>query len=172
MMGPRTILAAALLAVLAAAAAGCGRRVAADGTTEATPMNPAPIADVAAELMAADSLFAAQVAAADAADRAAVWAGWFAPAGRQLVPADVVTGRADIAALMSRAFADPAAALEWAPDLAAGDGRWGWTSGRYVSTRPGPDGPVRSEGRYLTVWERQADGAWAVAVDTGVPDPE
>lgn len=33
-------------------------------------------------------------------------------------------------------------------------------------------GPVQSEGRYLTVWQRQPDGDWKVAVDAGVPDTE
>ena len=45
-----------------------------------------------------------------------------------------------------------------------------WTSGRYTSTSPGPDGPVTATGRYLTVWTLTPEG-WRVAVDTGVPDP-
>ena len=37
---------------------------------------------------------AAEVTAARGAERARIWAGWFAPDGRQLVPAAVVTGPA------------------------------------------------------------------------------
>ena len=59
---------------------------------------------------------------------------------------------------------------QWCRAVAAGGGDLGWTSGRYVATHTGPDGPVRSEGRYVTVWRRQPDGTWKVDLDTGVPD--
>ena len=61
----------------------------------------------------------------------------------------------------------------WGPDMATAspDGQLGWTSGRYENWRQGPDGIVTSEGRYLTLWARQADGTWKVDLDTGVPDP-
>ena len=146
---------------------GCGEPVKeAAMTTDSTPVS----GGTARLLMDADRRFAADVAAARGDERARTWAWWFAPSGRQLVPAAVVTGPSDILALMAPAFADPGFSLTWAPDLADGAGAWGWTSGRYVSTRPGADGPVSREGRYLTVWQRQPDGAWKVAVDTGVPD--
>jgi hypothetical protein len=118
-------------------------------------------------MMEADRRFAAAVDAAVGAERARVWASWFAADGRQILPGRVVTGRADIAALMEGAFADPDFHLRWAPDQ-AGDH---WTSGRYTSERPGPGGPVRTAGRYLTVWTLTGEG-WRVAVDTGAPDPE
>jgi ketosteroid isomerase-like protein len=122
--------------------------------------------------MAADRRFAAEVAAADPADRGAVWAGWFAPDGRQIVPGTVVTGHETITALMDGAFTSPGFALEWDPDTAAAspDGQLGWTSGRYVSRGIGPEGEVVTEGRYLTIWRRLPDGAWKVDLDTGVPD--
>lgn len=118
------------------------------------------------ELLAADRRFAADVAAATGEDRARVWADWFATDGRQIVPGGVVEGREDITALMTGAFTDPGYQLLWEPDR----GGESWTSGRYTSISPGPDGPVTSEGRYLTVWVRTDEG-WKVAVDTGVPDP-
>ncbi|MCB1183915.1 prolyl oligopeptidase family serine peptidase [bacterium] len=125
-----------------------------------------------AALLDADRRFAADVAAAAAADRATVWAGWFAADGRQVVPGAVVSGRDAIVALMAPVFGAPGSGLAWAPDraVAAGGGDLGWTSGRYVATHAGPDGPVRSEGRYVTVWRRQPDGTWKVDLDTGVPD--
>ncbi len=147
--------------------AGCGEPVKeAAMTNDSTPA----AGGIAEQLMDADRRFAAEVAAAQGGERARIWAGWFAPTGRQLVPAAVVNGPAEILALMEPAFADPGFALAWDPDLADGEGAWGWTSGRYVSTRPGPEGPIAREGRYLTVWQRQNDGSWKVAVDTGVPD--
>lgn len=161
--------------LLALVAAGCQRvpepsahTPDQEGAPMATP-TPAP-ADVPAQLMAADRAFAAAVAAATGTDRAAVWADWFAPDGRQLLPGAVVTGHEDIQGLMTSSFADPEATLTWEPDLADGAGDWGWTSGRYVSRRPGPDEPIVKGGRYLTVWRRDDRGAWKVAVDTGVPD--
>jgi ketosteroid isomerase-like protein len=124
------------------------------------------------ELMAADRRFAAEVAAASPADRAAVWAGWFVPEGRQIVPGSVVQGTASIASLMEGAFTSPGYLLEWDPDSATAspDGMLGWTTGRYVNRRTGPDGVVTSAGRYLSLWRRTADGSWKVDLDTGIPD--
>jgi ketosteroid isomerase-like protein len=126
------------------------------------------------ELMAADRQFAAEVDAADPADRAAVWAGWFSPAGMQVLPGRIVEGPEAIASLMGPAFTAPGSALTWEPDMvrASPDGRIGWTSGRHESRGEGPEGPTVSEGRYLTLWARQRDGTWKVDLDTGVPDPE
>ncbi|MCP4571057.1 MAG: hypothetical protein GY838_01770 [bacterium] len=118
------------------------------------------------QVMAADRGFAAAVATARGVDRARVWAEWFAPEGRQLLPGQVIAGCAAVAALMTPFFADSASSLEWTPDQGGGDGDRGWTSGRYVSRTA--DGV--SEGRYLTVWVK-VDGAWKVDVDTGIPDP-
>lgn len=173
----RPLEAACVLAVLTVLAAGCRDNPDRSAPAPGTPRSGAtmtgqsdPGANTTAELLAADRAFAAAVAAAPGPRRTAVWTGWFAPDGRQLMPGAVVVGHDDIAALMGPAFADPAASLTWEPDQAGGGDDWGWTSGRYVNRRTGPDGPVTSEGRYLTVWQRQGDGAWKVAVDTGVPD--
>ncbi len=128
--------------------------------------------DVEAELMQADRDFAAAVAAAAPAERAAVWAEHFTEDGRQIVRAAVVDGQAAIADLMRGSFENPGYTLTWEPDLAeAGGGDLGYTSGRYVSRRVAADGNESTQqGRYLTLWRRQADGSWKVALDTGVPD--
>jgi ketosteroid isomerase-like protein len=125
------------------------------------------------ELMDADRRFAGEVAAAAPEDRGAVWAGWFAPDGRQIIPGRVVQGTRSIAELMGPAFATVGYSLTWAPDLASAsaDGDMGWTSGRYESRSTGPEGEKVGHGRYLTIWRRQADGGWKVALDNGVPDP-
>ena len=124
------------------------------------------------ELMEADRRFAAEVVAAAPADRAEVWAAWFAAAGRQIIPGDIVQGSRPITALMDPAFAAPGYSLTWEPDLASssGGGDMGWTSGRYESRRTGQDGDILEHGRYITIWQRQPDGTWKVTVDTGVPD--
>jgi uncharacterized protein (TIGR02246 family) len=130
--------------------------------------------DYETEFMAADRRFAAEVDTAAADDRARIWATWFAPDGRQIVPGRVVQGQSSIAEMMAGAFGTPGYSLAWEPDRAvvstAGD--LGWTSGRYQSTSPGPQEPATSAGRYLTIWRRQADGTLKVDLDTGVPDGE
>jgi len=125
------------------------------------------------EMMAADRGFARDVAAADPADRGRVWADWFASDGRQIVPGGVVTGTEAIAEMMGPFFATPGVSLTWDPDTASASagGDMGWTSGRYESRSPGPEGETIQHGRYLTIWRRQADGTWKVDLDTGVPDP-
>lgn len=124
------------------------------------------------ELMDADRRFAGEVAAAAPADRGKVWAAWFGSAGRQIIPGSIVQGDRSIAALMGPAFATPGYSLTWEPDLASSGaaGDMGWTSGRYESRRTDPEGDTLELGRYLTIWQRQPDGRWKVAVDTGVPD--
>lgn len=127
----------------------------------------------ASVLLEADRRFAAAVASAEPSDRGRIWAGWFAPDGRQIVTGREVIGPQDIEALMGPAFSLPGYALEWAPDAAriSEDGGMGWTTGRYVSRSVSPSGEAgESRGRYLTIWRRQPDGGWKVAVDTGVPD--
>ena len=125
------------------------------------------------ELKDADRNFASEVAAAEPADRAEVWAGWFTPSGIQVLPGSIVEGHEAIGSLMDPAFTSPGYELLWDPDMATAspDGRLGWTSGRFENRREGPEGVVVSKGRYLTLWARQSDGTWKVDLDTGVPDP-
>jgi uncharacterized protein (TIGR02246 family) len=153
-LGPPT----AFLLFCAAAGGGCGGRAVGPA---ASPQS----------LLQTDRDFAAAVADAAPAERAAVWASWFAADGRQLIPGRVVEGREAVAALMAPVFADTAYTLHWEPDHAeiGGGGDLGWTTGRYRS-RAGGDSRART-GRYLTIWRRTPDGAWRVALDTGTPDP-
>jgi hypothetical protein len=150
------------------AAAGCTRQ----SEAPVTDLHTSDPGRLEAEFMAADRQFAAEVATAGPEARATVWAGWFAGDGRQLIPRQVVQGSAKITDLMGPAFATPGYSLQWEPDLASvsAAGDLGWTSGRYVSSHAGPEGPVTTEGRYLTVWRRQPDGLLKVELDTGVPD--
>ena len=142
------------------------------GHGESRQPEPAPTGRFEKELMEADRRFAAEVTTAAPADRGAVWAAWFATAGRQIIPGNIVQGNRSITTLMNPAFATPGYSLTWDPDLASSSlaGDMGWTSGRYQSRSPGPDVEVLEHGRYLTIWQRQPDGGWKVAVDTGVPD--
>jgi ketosteroid isomerase-like protein len=64
--------------------------------------------------------------------------------------------------------------LSWAPtkaeSLVAGD--VGYTVGTWERRTPAPDGTVKvTHGQYLTVWQKQKDGSWQAAFDTGSTAP-
>lgn len=67
------------------------------------------------------------------------------------------------------------ASLTWEPiraDVAA-SGDLGYTVGHYRYTAPGPGGgPVSQGGLYVTIWKRDATGAWEVVMDLGNPVDE
>jgi ketosteroid isomerase-like protein len=77
---------------------------------------------------------------------------------------------------IGRGFADwdPKATLEWKPvyGWASASGDLGFTVGEAVYSAPGEAGAVeRSGAKYLTVWKRQADGAWKYVADAGNSRP-
>lgn len=119
-------------------------------------------------LMEADRAFAAAVAegGADA------WASWFAEDGAMVQPGvGEVRGRESVRAVVA-ALDAPGVSLQWEPERAdiAASGDLGWTTGRFVSEGPGPDGATaRSEGIYVSIWRLQADGTWKVVMDLGNP---
>lgn len=80
-----------------------------------------------------------------------------------------VPGREFIAARPS-----PPVELTWWPVYVevAASGDLGYTTGPYVlrETGPGQRGETQN-GYYLTVWRRQADGAWKVVADLGATTP-
>jgi ketosteroid isomerase-like protein len=60
--------------------------------------------------------------------------------------------------------------LTWAPTKGEviGAGDLGYTIGKSVLRRKGPDGKVTERhGEYVTVWKRQPDRSWKVIFDTG-----
>jgi len=45
-----------------------------------------------------------------------------------------------------------------------------YETGKFTFTfHPAGKPPVTNAGRYVTIWERQADGSWKIVVDFGVP---
>ena len=129
----------------------------------ATPPPPDP-----AVLMEADRAFAAAVAAGGTE----AWVSWFAEDGAQIQPGSgEIRGRDAIRELMA-GLDDPAFSLTWEPrraDIAA-SGDLGWTTGSYLSRGVGADGkPRQAQGRYVTIWRKQPDGAWKVVMDLGNP---
>lgn len=91
-------------------------------------------------------------------------------AGRALL-----RGREEVWSGWKGFFAEGGPAIRWTPGAggAARSGDLAWTTGRYRLERRGPDGkPVVAEGPYLTVWARDAAGAWRVALDSGLQPAE
>lgn len=131
------------------------------------PPEPTSAPD-ASVLMEADRAFAADVekAGTDA------WVSWFAEEGAQIQPGmGEVSGHDAIRELMV-GLDDPNLSLTWEPlraDIAA-SGDLGWTTGTYVSESTDAEGNVsRGQGRYVTIWRKQADGSWKVVMDLGNP---
>lgn len=82
----------------------------------------------------------------------------------------LLRGREEVWGAWKAFFAEGGPTIRWTPSGggAASSGDLAWTTGRFRLERRGPDGkPVTSDGRYLTVWSRDAAGAWRVALDSG-----
>ncbi len=94
---------------------------------------------------------------------------FFDEQGSMLVPnAPIATGKDAIAKLIARGFALQDYKLVWHPDKAgvARSGELGYTSGTYELSFTDTSGKTISDkGKYLTVWKKQADGAWKVLFD-------
>lgn len=148
-----------LLIVLLAQAAGvtgCGRR---ETTADASP------------LLEADRAFARAVEERGAEG----WAGFFLEEGVMFPRRGRIDGRAAILERMRGAFADSTHRLRWEPQegLLAQSGDLGYTIGRWRSEVRDSTGGwrVESTGRYVTIWRKDAEGRWRVAVDIGNDDP-
>jgi len=93
---------------------------------------------------------------------------FFDEQGSMLAPnAPVATGKAAISPLIARDFAS--GDLVWHADKVGVSlsGDLGYSSGTYKFTFKDPSGrPAIDNGKYLTVWKKQADGSWKVLFDT------
>ena len=89
--------------------------------------------------------------------------------------ADAIKGKDNIAPTMG--FLDQGNKLTWKPDFSdmAASGDLGYTYGTYVfsSKDRDKDGkPIVEYGKYVTVWKKQKDGSWKVALDMGNASPK
>lgn len=89
----------------------------------------------------------------------------------------VVSGHAAIRAKWTEYFGIPGFASRARLDtVEASGGTLAYTRGTYESSMAAPDGkPVTERGKWMTVWRRQADGTWRIAVDisnTDTPPPD
>ena len=111
---------------------------------------------------------AAATAGKDAEYVASFWSddGMIVPAG-----APVVAGKAAILEFVAGSFATPGFQIRWTPELenvhVSADGTMGYSiSDNSSTTFPGPDGKlVTVPGRGVSIWKRQADGAWKCVYD-------
>jgi ketosteroid isomerase-like protein len=87
--------------------------------------------------------------------------------------ADAIRGKENIAKTMG--FLDQKDnQLTWTPDYAdmAASGDLGYTYGTYEFHVKDKDGrPIVEHGKYMTVWKKQKDGSWKVAMDMGNSSP-
>jgi len=115
-----------------------------------------------------------QFAADTAKGGGKAFASWFAEDAVELPNKKApVQGRAAIAAMSIWDAKD--FHLEWTPQggLMMPSGSAGYTWGHYTARSTGPDGkPSTTQGRYMTLWQKQPDGHWKVALDASNEAPE
>ncbi|HSN90439.1 MAG TPA: DUF4440 domain-containing protein [Anaeromyxobacteraceae bacterium] len=129
-----------------------------------------PAAEAASQVARIDAAWAEALARGDAEGFRALVAEDALFAGGALL-----RGREEVWAAWKAFFAEGGPILRWTPEAggAAASADLAWTTGRFRLERRGPDGtPVATEGRYLTVWTRDADGGWRVALDCGLRPAE
>jgi len=83
--------------------------------------------------------------------------------------AAIATTKDSIRNIFQRLLSIPGVALSWkATKVAvAGSGDLAYSTGAYEMTAPDDNGKSSIDrGKYVAVWEKQADGIWKVAVDT------
>ena len=91
--------------------------------------------------------------------------------------APALKGKAAIREVLSHFFEIPGFSIKWQPTYVeiSSSGDLGYTIGTNVMTFDGPNGkPIVDNGKYTTIWKKDADGTWKVAVDmfnTNMPLP-
>jgi len=143
----------------------------------ATTARSADTSKYCAELAATERNFCAQVATMgiDEAFLANLSDECFIPYRLTLTRAEYVAQvkkAREKAGAAFKAGPDPTTSLTWAPSKVevSQDGTLGYTWGRYDFTTHGKDGKDSTDtGVYLTIWRRDASGAWKVAYD-GSPE--
>jgi ketosteroid isomerase-like protein len=119
------------------------------------------------ELVRTDEAWSA--AAAEGKDVEKVVAYWSDDATIVPAGAPMISGKAAIRDYVTQSFATPGFSIRWKTLDAAvsDDGTMGYTTAESTMTFPGPDGKLMTEtGRGITVWRRDASGAWKCVYDT------
>jgi ketosteroid isomerase-like protein len=122
-------------------------------------------------LIEADRAFAAETAARGVEG----WLAWFAEDGRMFPDGrEIVHGKATIRELMTPVLGPPENSLRWEPlgGELADSGDLGYTYGHSVARRNAEGRLEERPGKYVTVWKKQPDGQWRVALDIGNRRPQ
>jgi ketosteroid isomerase-like protein len=125
-----------------------------------------PQVDVEAER---DAVLAADRAWSETAPDVDGFVSYFTPSGiLQVGGVPPAEGLGEIRSDISELFSAPGFALSWSASTAdvSACGDLAYTVGSYRIRSNDPAGnPLTRPGKYLTVWKKQADGQWKVAVD-------
>ena len=106
-----------------------------------------------------------------AANGAQGWASFFLEDAIMFPNEGIVRGRDDIRDVMEQVFVPGGPLLTWQPEAAQVSAGLdlGYTIGKW-QFMAGTDSVI-SSGNYLTVWSKDDDGSWKVAIDIGNDDP-
>jgi hypothetical protein len=92
---------------------------------------------------------------------------------KYLAPDSILCSPAPVNGIVATAAGKPNAdQLEWYPthSFTAGSGDLGYTTGPW--TFRSADGKTERHGTFLSMWRKQPDGSWKVALDCGVAQPK
>jgi uncharacterized protein (TIGR02246 family) len=101
------------------------------------------------------------------------WVMFYAEDGSVLIPnAPPVTGRDNIRAMLAPVLHDPNYAYTFRAEKIEASGDLAYSRGVYEATRTDrkTQQPVTDQGKYITVYKRQADGSWKAVQDMGSSD--
>jgi len=111
-----------------------------------------------------------EFAAASAREGAAAWSSRWAPNGRSYIGGEEGVGPEVVGERVAPMLAEYGERFTWWADTAvvAASGDLGYTLGRYVVMGEAEAaGDTVARGHYVTIWQRQPDGSWKIAVDIG-----
>jgi uncharacterized protein (TIGR02246 family) len=101
------------------------------------------------------------------------WVSYYAEDGSLLLPnSPPVTGRENIRAALEARVADPNFSLTFRPTRIEASEELAYTQGVYAITRTDPRTreAVSDQGKYVTVYKKQADGSWKAVQDMASSD--
>ncbi len=134
-----------------------------------TPLTQPTLSPGAMELLTLEGQFAQSVAKGGGA----AFAQWFAEDATALNNGKPpVIGRSRIAA--NATWKPEDYQLTWTPEYAqmGPSGDMGYTWGHYEGTSKDRNGnPVKTSGRYMTIWKKMPDGKWKVVLDASADEP-
>lgn len=156
-----------LISTIALFAMACGTTADADNGASTTQ---ADLDQLKVELIEADRAWSQSVGRTGLG----AWLAAFGDNGIMVSNGVSHAGQDGIRAQMLPLFADPQFSLSWDPNFSevSAGGDLGYTIGTYEMTATVGDGAQSFTGSYLTVWRKNADGAWKVEADIGNPASE